>query len=314
MKKKSFIVIVILLIAIILGLCVFIAYDKNLFGIKGESKKESNTVEKKDDANTTKEIDVNSDLVKNLVYPKSNSKTYSTMPNRYLLDELYHQTTYSNFVLKDENVNLYTLSTMVAASFEEFNYKDNEIGCYYDENQKLIFSSSDSLNKSGCKKYNEEDLKNDIFKIFGIDIKYTPGNLEKTYCGYPTYYDADTKAYYAQMACGSAGAILFKPILKTYKAELNNDYLFVYDYALINYVESNPEDGVISLVFDSYDAYQKYENTKSKDSAIAEVASESEAQSKLEELINSGKAHTYIWTFKKQSDGKYYYYSSKWQD
>ena len=45
MKKKSFIVIVILLIAIILGWCVFIAYDKNLFGIKGENKKESsNTV------------------------------------------------------------------------------------------------------------------------------------------------------------------------------------------------------------------------------------------------------------------------------
>jgi len=51
MKKKSFIVIVILLIAIILGLCAYIAYDKNLFGIKGE-KKESNTVEKKDDKTT----------------------------------------------------------------------------------------------------------------------------------------------------------------------------------------------------------------------------------------------------------------------
>ena len=38
MKKKSFIVIVILLVAIIIGLCVFIAYDKNLFGIKGEKK------------------------------------------------------------------------------------------------------------------------------------------------------------------------------------------------------------------------------------------------------------------------------------
>ena len=55
MKKKSFIVIVILLIAIILGLCAYIAYDKNLFGIKGE-KKESNTVDKKEDTNTTKDI------------------------------------------------------------------------------------------------------------------------------------------------------------------------------------------------------------------------------------------------------------------
>ena len=62
MKKKSFIVIVILLIAIIIGLCVFIAYDKNLFGIKGDNKKESsNTVEKKDDTNTTKEIEFRND-------------------------------------------------------------------------------------------------------------------------------------------------------------------------------------------------------------------------------------------------------------
>ena len=312
MKKKSFIVIVILLIAIILGLCAYIAYDKNLFGIKGE-KKESNTVEKKDDTNTTKEVDINSDLVKNLGYPKSNSKMYSTMPNDHLLNEIYQQETYSNFVLKDENVNSFTLSTMVAASLEESNYKDNEIGCHYDENQKIVFDSTDSLNKSGCKKYDEEDLKNDIFKIFGPDTKYSPSNLEMTYCGYSTNYDADTKAYYAVMACGAAGAILFKSILKTYKAELKNDYLYVYDYALINYINSSYDEGTISLLFDSYDAYQKYENTKSTESAIASVASEKEAQSKLEELINSGKANTYIWTFKKQSDGKYYYYSSKWQ-
>ena len=58
MNKKSFIVIVILLIAIILGLCVFIAYDKNLFGIKGESKIEKNNVaEKKEEDNTNKAVD-----------------------------------------------------------------------------------------------------------------------------------------------------------------------------------------------------------------------------------------------------------------
>ena len=61
MKKKSFIVIVILLIAIILGLCAYIAYDKNLFGIKGEKKETNNTVEKKEDTNTTREVEVKND-------------------------------------------------------------------------------------------------------------------------------------------------------------------------------------------------------------------------------------------------------------
>lgn len=56
MKKSSIIVIVILSV-VILGLCAFIVYDKNLFGIKGESKKESNTVEKREKDNTNKTVD-----------------------------------------------------------------------------------------------------------------------------------------------------------------------------------------------------------------------------------------------------------------
>ena len=47
MKKKSFIVIVILLIAIILGLCTYIVYDKGLFDNKKENKKETKVVERR---------------------------------------------------------------------------------------------------------------------------------------------------------------------------------------------------------------------------------------------------------------------------
>ena len=61
MKKKSFIVIVILLIAIILGLCAFIAYDKNLFGIKGEKKESSNVVENNSDNSSSKSVDLNAE-------------------------------------------------------------------------------------------------------------------------------------------------------------------------------------------------------------------------------------------------------------
>lgn len=57
MKRKSFVVIVIILIVIILGLCAFVAYDKNLFGIKGDIKKESNTVNNSNNNNKTRSIE-----------------------------------------------------------------------------------------------------------------------------------------------------------------------------------------------------------------------------------------------------------------
>lgn len=309
MKKKSFIVIVILLIAIILGLCSYIAYDKNLFGIKGE-KKESNTVEKKEDTNTTKELDINSELVKNLVYPKSNSEMYSSIQNVDIMDDLYPQTTYSNFVLKEDYASSYDIWKKIAASLEK--YIGDKVDCYY-YGHSFSLTPADNLGKGICKRTSEEIINRDMQKVFGPDSDYNIDNSSETYCGYPLFYDSETKSYYGPQACGGAYFVSFKPILKTYKAELIGDYLYVYDYALINYITSSVDNGTISLLFDSYDAYQKYENTKSTESAIASVASEKEAQSKLEELINSGKANTYIWTFKKQSDGKYYYYSSKWQ-
>ena len=58
MKKKSFVVIVIFLILIILGLCAFIVYDKGLFGNK--EKVTNNTVEKsKKEENVTSEKNAN---------------------------------------------------------------------------------------------------------------------------------------------------------------------------------------------------------------------------------------------------------------
>ena len=65
--KKSLIIVIVILSIVIIGLCAFIAYDKDLFGVKGESKKTNNTIEKKDGIITTEEIDVNSELVKSLV-------------------------------------------------------------------------------------------------------------------------------------------------------------------------------------------------------------------------------------------------------
>lgn len=163
MKKKSFIVIVILLVAIILGLCVFIAYDKNLFGIKGENKKESsNTVEKKDDTNKAKGIDINSDLVKNLVYPKSNSEMYSSIQNVDIMDDLYPQTTYSNFVLKEDYASSYDIWKKIAASLEK--YIGENVDCYY-YGHSFSLTPADNLGKGICKRTSEEIINRDMQKV-----------------------------------------------------------------------------------------------------------------------------------------------------
>lgn len=294
MKKKSFIVIVILLVAIIIGLCVFIAYDKNLFGIKGEKKESSNAVEKKEDTNTTKEVDINSDLVKNLVYPHNNPG----LTGGY----------FYNFELKNQSVTDYSRDDLIVASFNWNNQNPEYLICDVDDEGNVTLYD-DIINHSRCIKYSEEDIKSELYSVFGPDTNYESKTLSMDFCGAPKYYDEKTKSYYTVMACGGVPGTI-SSVRKTYKAELNGEYLNIYDYALISFAHDSI-DG--TLLFNDYDSFSKYYPTMEVTTGDYVVNNESEAQSKLEELINSGKANTYIWTFKKQSDGKYYYYSSKWQ-
>lgn len=308
-KNSSLVIVIVLLIMVIIGLCIFIVCNIDLS--KDKKEDETNNILEE---NTNKEIDINSDLVQNLVYPISNSKTYGSTPNKSISNATYAQTTYSNFVLKEEYASSYDFGNKIVASLD--NYDVETVDCYYYGNN-FSLSAGTIQNMGACKKVSEEIINNGIKKVFGPDSNYnlqSSQSLRETYCGYPKFYDSETKAYYGPQGCGGAGFMTFKPILKTYKAELNGDYLYIYDYALINYLESSPDIGTVSLLFDSYEAYKNYENSKSVDASIGEVKSETEAKLKLDELINSNKASTYIWTFKKQSDGNYYYFSSKWEN
>ena len=67
-------------------------------------------------------------------------------------------------------------------------------------------------------------------------------------------------------------------------------------------------------LFDNYTSFYQFEETDSVDYAKYIVQTEEEAQTKLEEEIKNNTANTYVWSFKKQSDGKYYYHSSKWAE
>ena len=43
-------------------------------------------------------------------------------------------------------------------------------------------------------------------------------------------------------------------------------------------------------------------------------ANESNYGSIIEQMMDRGEVETYKWTFKKQSDGKYYFYSGAWEN
>lgn len=314
MKKSSAIIISILSV-IVIGLCVFISYDKGLFKSKeNDNKNTSNNDVKKDDTktntNTVKEIDINDDLIKNLVYPKINSEVYGGP---------------GSFVLKEEYASSYDLGKKITASLDK--HDEEVVSCYY--NGQLVSGvKKDYYEERSCSKLSEEIINNDLKKMFGPDFKYhldKSEDLGSTYCGYPKYYDIDTKAFYGIRGCGGAGINAIKPVLKTYKAELDGDNLYVYDYALINYMFGNPLE-FKSLLFDNFESFKNYESTKSMDYVLKENVvkndfttddadnAQEKAQIYLEELIKDKKARTYKWVFKKQSDGKYYYYSSNWVD
>ena len=290
-SNKGLIVLVIILIVALLGMSVYLLYDK-VFSKNGSEEKNADDKTNNNEI-LNKEVDVNSDLVTSLVYPNSNSAEL-IVPH--------------TFVLKGESVDSYNLSYKIAALIG----RDGSIStldCYSDGNKNFSLTAKDGFALTSCSKYNADEIKNKFVKLYGPDTKYAPQKLEQVGCGYPEIYDSETNSYYGFTACGGAYPTI-DSIRKTYKAELKDEYLYVYDYALISYEEVTV-NGV--RLFDNYESFEDYLNNGNESAVLYTVLNQSEAKAELQKLIDSNKASTYIWTFKKQSDGNYYYYSSNWE-
>ena len=84
--KKNLVVVIVILSIVVLGLCAFIIYDKDLLGIKGEGKKENNTTQNVQKVEEVKEevLDVNSEQVINLINRITNVTNNIYISGRYL--------------------------------------------------------------------------------------------------------------------------------------------------------------------------------------------------------------------------------------
>ena len=303
MKKKSFIVIVIILIAIILGLCVFIAYDKNLFGIKGEKKKSSNTEEKKEDSNTTKELDINSELVLSLTKLVDN---YSMKPGYILIP--YSDS--NEVILNNE------LDDGIKGRIAFYNTKIDDT--YYNdsivtEEVHNVFGESISIaNISGINSEGIKLIKEKYEEMFGYD-----GFKEATGCPNIKKYNDN---YYILKGCGYSVGGIDMDIISPISASMDNEDVIINAKVLFVFWANQAIDhtyrGII-LSTDMYDVKTHSVKNELDHGTYASIenldsSNDSELYSALDKYAkdNADLLDTYTYRFKKHNNN-YYLYSVK---
>ena len=187
MKRKSFIVIVVILVLVIFGLCAFIIYDKDLLNIRGNTNYENNEEKKIEKIEEKQEIlDVNSEqvntLINQIVGETNNIYTSGTKYFGY-----YFQQNELNSEDMDDDIILYT-------ALKKF-LGDKSITSFYDNNLSI----------------SKDDIVPIIKSIFG-NVKYDNKTIKITACDPGTFiYDNNTGLYTIEShGCGGAGTSLIK--------------------------------------------------------------------------------------------------------
>lgn len=303
MKKKSFVVIVIFLILIILGLCAFIVYDKDLLGLKKDKKESSNIVEKKEDTNKSKEIDINSDLVKSLT---KLVEDYSIRPGYILIP--YNNS--KEVVLNDE------LDDATKGRIAFYNAKIDDT--YYDnsivnEEVRNAIGGMISLdNISGINSEGVKIIKDKYEEMFGYD-----GFKEANGCPNIKVYNNN---YYILKGCGYGGGYDLD-IVSPISAIMDNDDVIIDAKVVFAHWDAlatidNTYKGII-LSTDMYDV--KTQSVKNKlDSSTYEDIEKMDSNNvdglynALEKYTkeNANLLDTYSYRFKKHNNS-YYLYSIK---
>ena len=175
--------------------------------------------------------------------------------------------------------------------------------------------STDSGEK-GYKEYDvyitEENFLKAYKNLYGVDVEYTSGNfLNDSEIGcYPSDYDKSGKKYWYYLSpCGGDSDLDYYSLVT--KVEKDNDLINVYLVtALIkNDWNSNKIEVYKYLNYKDYNTMQNSLTAKNRLSTCDDNRCEKE----LNQLVKEEKLSVYKFTFKKQSDGRYYLYSGEWQ-
>ena len=150
--------------------------------------------------------------------------------------------------------------------------------------------------------YSAQEIKNNFVKIFGPDVAYYDANVEEVESCLISKYDASNNTYIAYSGCGGTSVGYIDRISKAYKAEQNGEYIYVYEYVQSVWVGPEGQSSTVVYLLNQNDEKIKILNS----------ANESNYEYLVYQLIDKREVDTYKWTFKKQSDGKYYFYSGAW--
>lgn len=266
--------------AIIFALVGYIIFNKVLKKEPSQSSKINNETKEVKTLNLTDEV------VKKLVYPKYNNRIETFIDEYPIiwdfidieLDEIkrdYRMLSVSDLVKKEQNKD------------ETLEYSEYAIA---------------------------EEFEITYHKIFGPDQEYSDGSLSDGYselCGPLTSYDATKKIYHNFAPCGYEGGNVLLTIKdKAFKAEQDGDNIYVYHNYV--YILSGTENN--NYYFDHL-PIKDQDYTLQDNEIIKTVPTAIYHNENLEEgfnyLINNNKLNTYRYTFKKQSDGNYYFASGK---
>lgn len=198
MKKKSFVVITILLVAIILGLSAYIAYDKGLFDNKKGSKKETKTIENSDEKSQekTKDFDLKEaeELLDKFGFNENIGCFSSKIYDGYYSDS-YKQIIALNNAFKNKNLITSKKCSEVYSSDkyskEYMAYKGDYGVCNEEHGTSIV--SYDEANK--------------IYKeMYGVDIPKKGVNSTSISGLYYKFYDyIESLDSFAKIECGGCG-------------------------------------------------------------------------------------------------------------
>lgn len=274
-KKVSTAVVVLitLLVVLLVGCISFIVYDK--FIKKDNSNPTVTDKDKNNEAKQNIEISLSDPIITSLVYPTNRSAEFI-----------------STWSYKNINVSQISRDDMMfdAATYVKY--------------------TSTEKNNEYFNVYSASEIEKNFKKIYGPDTTYSNANIVSYVGCISANYNEKDNTYIASSKCGTESCGFKDVVSKIYKAEKdpNEEYIYVYSYA-------QKVEGKCDSNFETIETYLVDKNdTKTKTLYTEEVGQYSEKyKSTINEMIDNKEVETYKWTFKKQSDGKYYFYSGEWQ-
>jgi len=318
-------VLITVLSILLIGSVVFIAYDKLIK--KEESNTEENNKQDNNIQNNGQEENEGSanSVDDDEIYKINNSISLDTeyvTRNNYMISN-EEKTILKKLVFPFDYING-SGDDLRSTKFEEFNFDTMS------RNEKMTLVASliklseakdlsadgDCTNTSDCyvnqngdtyELYaTETSMKNMYTKLYGTENGYSVGNIDyktskkfdvKDCPSLPYIYDSKTQRYFGSGRCGGESSDTYYNVVT--KVTEENDKVYVYvAVAHVKYAEDYTSCKI-----------SPFNNEKE----ILLTSTNSDVDSDILSLAKENKLSNYKFTFKKQSDGKYYVYSGEWQ-